>query len=191
VRNWALGYLGRFAATEAHLVVVLERKIKRHLGPAVDPDELARWFAVAETVARDMVRLGIVDDRNYAATRARSLHRKGKARQAIARDLAVKGVSQADIKAVLDELGQESGGRQAAEVEAALALARRRNIGPFRRLGPQGVEDADRLRRRAYGILARAGFSYDLARRIVEASDLAELDQYLDDLRAEEASHEP
>ncbi|MEX1147861.1 MAG: RecX family transcriptional regulator [Sphingomonadales bacterium] len=173
LRNWALGYLGRFAATEAHLVVVLDRKIKRYLDETADATEQERWRTEARAVACDMVRMGVVDDRLYAEGRARSLHRRGRSGALIVRELTARGVAQ-DLagQVVADLAADEGGNRTALDLKAAAALARRRRIGPYR--SAEAVPD-DRVRRRELGILARAGFGFVLARTVIEAVDEAAL----------------
>jgi regulatory protein len=48
---------------------------------------------------------------------------------------------------------------------AAIALARRRGLGPYRKKEGAAVRDKD------VASLARAGFSYDIARKVVDADD--------------------
>ena len=67
---------------------------------------------------------------------------------------------------------RRSGEAADPDLAAALAFARRRRLGPFR---PQGERAARRLKDLA--ALARQGFAADLARRIVDAEDLEELEQ--------------
>jgi regulatory protein len=187
IRNWALGYLGRFAATEAHLVVVLERKIKRHLDPEAAEADLSTWMDVVHQTARDMVDLGIVNDRLYAEARVRSLHAQGKSRRAIVQNLTAKGVGGDDIDHALSELADEIGQGISGEVldlEAAVRLARRRRIGPFRR-----DEEADeRQMRREFGVMARAGFGYGVARRVLDADSPQDLEDLLAEAQAEGAA---
>ena len=66
-------------------------------------------------------------------------------------------------------LGEED---DAAELEAARALARRRRLGPWR--GP-----AERAARREKDLaaLARAGFGLDLARQVIDADEDGAADQ--------------
>ena len=186
IRNWALGYLGRFAATEAHLLVVLERKIKRHLDPEAEETDLSAWIEVARQTARDMVDLGIVNDRLFAEARVRSLHTQGKSRRAIVQKLAAKGVASDDIEAAFTEFAGEFGEGVSDEVldlEAAVRLARRRRIGPFRR----GEVVDERQMRREFGVMARAGFGYAVARRVLNAENLEELENLLAEVQAEGA----
>ena len=108
---------------------------------------------VHEVVAR-LVAAGAVNDAAYAESRVRSLVRAGRSRHAVAAYLAAKGVDPATARAALPH-------DDASELAAALVLARKRRIGPFR-LGDSPDEPG---RRRELGMLARAGFSQDVARR--------------------------
>jgi len=189
IRNWALGYLGRFAATEAHLLVVLERKIKRHLDPESAEADLSKWMEVARQTARGMVELGIVNDRLYAEARARSLHAQGKSRRAIVQNLTAKGVGGDNIERTLSELIDEFGEGTSGEVldlEAAVRLARRRRIGPYRR----GEEPDERQMRREFGVMARAGFGYGVARRVLDADTAQDLEDLLAEAHAEGAARD-
>ena len=131
-----------------------------------------------------MVDLGIVNDRLYAEARVRSLHGQGKSRRAIVRKLAEKGVADDDIEAALAEFAMEFGEGASSEVvdlEAAVRLARRRRIGPFRR----GEGADERQMRREFGVMARAGFGYTVARRVLNAEDLQALEDLVAEVQAE------
>ncbi|MBW8270946.1 RecX family transcriptional regulator [Caldovatus aquaticus] len=159
----ALQHLARFAATEAGLRRVLERRVERWARRAeaegvATPEEIAerarRARAAAAAVARRLAAAGAVDDAAFAEARARRLQRAGRSRRAIAAHLAARGVDRAIVRAAL---GEGEAGEEAAELLAALALCRRRRIGPF---APDGAAagGAAEARRRALGALARAGF---------------------------------
>lgn len=178
LRNAALRYLARFASTEANLMQVLLRKIKRALGAEGGEERLAEARAMALRVAAACVRSGLVDDRAYAAARARRLSAEGKPLARIARDLAGKGVGREDVGAALAALRDETGADRNPDVTAAVALARRRRLGPYQNRGDRRDPV---LRRRAFGVFARAGFSHDMARRILDAEDVAALDAMLDE----------
>lgn len=158
----ALNHLARFATTEAGLRRVLMRRVDRwarrakaEVGEAALPERIAERVragrAAAAAVAKRMVAAGAVDDAAYAAARAKRLNRAGRSRRAIAAHLSGKGVDAETARAALPEA-------EADEIAAALALCRRRRIGPFART----PEDAD-ARRRSLGALARAGFTRDVA----------------------------
>lgn len=152
----ALAHLARFAATEAGLVRVLDRRIerwsRRAAGEGADTEApVAAARQVAREVARALAGSGVVDDAAFAASRARSLARAGRSRRAIGAHLASKGVAQETARAALPE--------PEAELAAALAYARRRRLGPFR-ADPEADADA---RRREVGAMARAGFPQPVA----------------------------
>jgi regulatory protein len=156
----ALNYLARYAATEAGLRRVLERRIDRwarRAGQDGDPESVtaqadAARAAVGDVVAR-LAAVGAVNDQTYAESHARNLVRAGRSRRAASAQLAAKGVDAATARSVLPEDAE-------TELAAALVLARKRRIGPFRRGEPP--DEAGRWRE--LGVLARAGFAQDVAR---------------------------
>jgi regulatory protein len=154
----AVAHLARYAATRAGLVRVLDRRIARWQRAAEAEgreagEEAATARAQARAVADRLVAQGLVDDAAFAASRARRLARAGRSRRAVAAHLAAKGIDGATARDALPEDPE-------AELAAALALARRRRIGPFR----AGEADAE-ARQRELAILARAGFGRDVATR--------------------------
>jgi regulatory protein len=113
---------------------------------------------------------GLLDDRTYAEGRARSLLRQGRPRAAIARRLAAKGVGSEAINKALGSLSDES---PDPDLAAAIAYARRRRLGPWR------LKDRAEHRERDLAALGRAGFSYELARKVVAAETPEELETML------------
>jgi len=172
LRNAALHHLERYATSTAHLRRLLARKVARSAA-AHGTDEAAGLRAVDELIA-DLLRLGLLDDAAYAEARARALHRRGQSLRAIRAALAQRGVAAEIVERALAALAE-----QAAEPDlaAALAYARRRRIGPYR--NEPAARDEPEARKRELAALGRRGFSYEIARRIVEASgpeDLADLE---------------
>ena len=99
---------------------------------------------------------GFLDDKIYAETRIAGLRRRGVSRRGIEARLLAKGVDRETIDAVLVD-GQQ------AEENAARLFARRKRIGPYGR-------DTDRINRRDKDLAAmcRNGFSFELARKIID-----------------------
>ena len=159
LREAALAHLARYAATERGLLRVLTRRIDRWARQAAeaDPDAAAetarRARAEAAEVVRRLAAAGAVNDAAFAAARAARLGRAGRSRRAIGAHLAAKGVPPETARAALPDDPE-------AELDAALAYARRRRIGPFR----TADADAD-ARRREAAALARAGFGAEVAYR--------------------------
>lgn len=167
LENAALYYLQRFATSEENLRRMLMRRVERsaHIH-GTDRDEGASL--VAALVARYRS-AGLLDDRAYARARAETLHRRGVPATGIRARLRHKGVGDDDITAALASLaGAVASGTDTA---AAVNLARRRRLGPFR-----AAADRAAKRDKDLASLARAGFSWDLARRVVDADTPEDLE---------------
>ena len=154
-----LDYLARFAASAAQLRRVLMRRVRRSAqAHGTDPAELA---AITEALIARWIAAGVLNDAGYAEAKAVSLHRRGMPKARIAAKLHEKGVDRDVIDQVLTQdpvLGDNRA--------AALALARRRRLGPYR---------LPELRAASYqkdlGILARAGFDRRTALIVLDAEN--------------------
>jgi regulatory protein len=149
LEEMALTYVGRFATSRAKLVAYLARKVRERgwdgTGtPAVE--ELADRF----------VRLGYIDDRAFALSKARSLTGRGYGERRVRQALVMAGIGEEDGNDARDHAEEEA-------VAAALRFARRRAIGPF----AQGVLDQAQ-RERALAAMIRAGHRFSIARAIVD-----------------------
>jgi regulatory protein len=170
LREAALAYLARYAATERGLLRVLTRRIDAWARSAADPanegadaaaETARRARAEAAALVRRLAASGAVDDAAFAAARAARLGRAGRSRRAIGAHLAARGVDAETARATLPDDPE-------AELDAALAYARRRRIGPFRAVGahaPAAAPADPRTRMREAAALARAGFPAAVARR--------------------------
>ncbi|HUB97583.1 MAG TPA: RecX family transcriptional regulator [Stellaceae bacterium] len=158
----ALDYLAHYASSGENLRRVLLRRAEKQ-GAA--PAEAGPVIA---TIIERCRSSGLVNDAAYASQQAESLARRGHSRHAIRFRLMQKGVD----PAVTEEALARASGDGAGELAAACALVRRRRLGPLRP-APSRAE----LRDRDLGILARAGFGLDLAKRVLAAPDEAALEQ--------------
>jgi len=159
----ALYYLARYAATEAGLRRVLVQKIDRWARlqtdlDAAEPVITAARAAVDGVVAR-LVQAGAVSDTAFAENRSKTLVRAGQSNRSIQARLVAKGVP--------PEMARAASATDAdTELAAALVLVRKRRIGPYR-----AVEDGDAvIRNKELGLLARAGFSRDIAQQALDTT---------------------
>lgn len=154
----ALSYLNRFDSSAKNLRRVLFGVVRRaeKLGP-VDRDQAARL--IDQLIERYQAS-GLIDDRRYAETMARSLRTRGTSARAIRFKLSGRGI---DANDGAEALASIDGDAPDAELEAARALVRRRRLGPYR-----PADERSARRQRDLGALARAGFSLDVARRALE-----------------------
>lgn len=162
LENAALHYLERFASSAANLRRVLMRKVDRSVqAHGTDREEGARWVDALLERYRGS---GLLDDAGYARMKAESLHRRGTSTRGIREKLAAKGVARDHVDHALDRVGEDAGGD--VDLTAALALARRRRLGPYRLPEVRAAH-----RDKDLAALGRAGFAYDIARRVVDAAD--------------------
>jgi regulatory protein len=163
----ALAYVGRFGGTAASLRRVLANMVSRAARVHdMDMDEAAAWIDALVVRYADA---GLVDDDAFAAGRARRLHRRGVSARRIRANLASKGVAPEQASAAVERLVEET---PEPEMAAAIVHARRRRLGPYREAA--GREDN---RRRDLGVLARAGFAFDIARRVIDAASPEDLEE--------------
>ncbi len=164
LENAALYYLSRFATSAENLKRVMMRKVDRSArfhgtiaeeGKALVEDMIGRFMAS-----------GLLDDAAYAKSRAESLHRRGNSARVIRGKLRQKGVGDDDIRTALEALGDDLEDGEDPELAAAITLAKRRRLGPY-----FNGTVSDDTREKHLAALARAGFSYDIARRVVDNDD--------------------
>ena len=166
LRNAALYYLDRYASSTANLRRILMAKVERSVR-AHDTDR-AEGTATVEALLTDFARDGVLDDARYAVGRVLALYRRGASTRAIRARLATKGVAREHIDHAIAALRDETA---EPDFNAALTFARRRRLGPYR---PQSARADHRTRDLAS--LGRQGFSYDVARRIIDSEDVASLE---------------
>jgi regulatory protein len=163
----ALFYLQRFASSADNLRRVLDRRVERS-ARLHGTDRAAGRAAVVALIQR-LQAAGLLDDRVYAEAKAASLHRRGRSLNAIRRGLAAKGVGAEDAAAATTAL---AGTMAEPDLAAAIALARRRRLGPWRAAAHRAA-----WRMKDLAVLGRAGFDYQTARRVIDAPSPEALDE--------------
>lgn len=164
LHNIALHHLQRYASSAENLRRVLERRVYK-AGRHRDTDlkQAKEWIA---EVVEALVRSDAVDDSRFAEGKATTMIRRGQSPSKIRAYLASKGVARDVVDDALISAEETFGD---PEWQAAQAYARRRKIGPYRT-----VAISPDIRQKEMAALGRAGFSYDMARRIVDATDPTE-----------------
>ena len=170
LQNAATFYLERYPSTAEGLRRVLERRVARARiadAPIVENAERV----IAEMVAK-FVAAGVIDDKAFAQTKARALHRRGTSNRLTRQKLKLAGIDGDTLDQAMAGLDQElDTDPSQREWKAATALARRRRLGPYR------AKDRKDHRNRDLAAMARAGFDYDVAKKVIDAVDAAALDE--------------
>ena len=166
LRNAALYYLQRYASSAENLRDVLTRRVRRaERHHEIDREEAAGWI---DALIQDFQKSELLDDRIYAEGRVQSMFRQGRSRRIMMRELRNKGVHADIIEAALAALAAEN---HAPDRTAALRYVQRRRLGPYR-LGSR-----EEYRDRDLAALARAGFGYDTACRVIDAETQESLEE--------------
>lgn len=167
LENAALYYLKRFSSSSENLRRVLSRRVDR--SARYHDTDPAEGREVITEIIEKLTAQGFLNDSRYAETRVLSLHRRGASMRGIRMKLREKGVPGDVIDQALETLAEEVG---ETELTAAIALARRRRLGPYRTRG-----DRNEAKEKDLASLARAGFGYDTARRVIEAETVEALEE--------------
>ncbi len=150
LKNIGLYYLKRFESSVANLRKVLQKRVNDYAyqHPEFNRAEAGEWI---EEVLREFESYGYLNDERYSEIKIRGYLAAGKSPRYIKGKLKEKGVDENQLDAYLAE-------EEYDPKEAALRLAKKRRIGPYRQ-----DEDARRENRtKDMGILVRAGFDYDV-----------------------------
>ena len=175
LQNAATFYLERYPSTAEGLRRVLNRRVRKaEMFQAPIMDDVQQAISV---IVQKFVDAGMIDDKAFAQTKARSLHRRGSSAKLTRQKLQHAGVDRETLDKAMAGLDEELDlDPRKRELTAAIALARRRKLGPFR-------IEKDRKDRRAKDLaaMARGGFDYQLAKKVIDAADVDTLDDLLDE----------
>ena len=155
----ALRYLERFDCSSERLRKVLGERVAKAARAGVEGAAAAP--AIIDQILQRYRENGLLNDERFAKNFAESLRGRGGSRRMIEMKLRARGIS--------GELAQQTsrGGESPAsiELEAAQAFARRRRLGPHRK-----PEARAEYRQKDLMALARAGFDFDTAKRVIGSS---------------------
>ncbi|UYH54190.1 RecX family transcriptional regulator [Qipengyuania sp. SS22] len=167
----AVSYVARFATSAGKLRAYLQRKLRERGFTEDEEPDLDRLIA-------KFVDRGYVDDEAYGRAKASDLVARGYGARRVDQALRTAGIDE-DLRHALEP-------EEAQKRQAAVVLARKRGFGPFGQQSDLGPEEARKLREKRLAALVRAGHDFDIARRIVEARTVEELEGWVAEARDEE-----
>lgn len=156
LENAALYYLGRYATSSANLRRVLGRKIDKSC--KFHGTDAAEFMPLVDALITRYEASGLLNDKGFAEARVSSLSRQGRSKQAVTTKLTVQGLGRDDIENALGDWDADR------EMTAAVTMARKKKIGRF---SDKPDRDADQ-KRKELAQMARAGFSFDTAKRALD-----------------------
>lgn len=163
LHNSGLYYLQRFAASTGQFRRVMQRKIDKSclFHKEQNREDCLR---ILDELIQTFQRSGLLNDEGYATGAIRSLRHRGLSTRAIIAKMDMRGISSEITQRTLREIDNDS--VENPDLIAALRVARRRRVGPFRK--SDSVDDA--AKDKALAALARSGFSYDICNRALAMS---------------------
>lgn len=167
--NSGLYYLQRYAASSAYFQRVMTQKIKRSCAYHTDQD-LESCLALLPDLVEKLTLDGFLDDEGYTKAMVYSLRRKGYASSYIVNKLKTKGIERSMAQKHLSSLDRDDNDNNVnGDLSAALRFMQRKRIESFQH--PISGEDTQKAYTKALGKLARAGFSYDIAKKALESQE--------------------
>jgi regulatory protein len=164
LHNSGLYYLERFSSSAENFRQVMLRKVRKSCMAHPDQD----FGTCAEMVDRlltKFIELELLNDPQYTRAMVTTLRRRGKSERYIIGFLKNKGLEPNLIKSTLEKYeAQNTPEDGRTDKDAALIFARKKRLGPYRSTKEKNVQ-------KELGSFARAGFSYDIAKKIIEIED--------------------
>ncbi|MEM1286263.1 MAG: RecX family transcriptional regulator [Pseudomonadota bacterium] len=153
LRRIGLAYLERYEASEAGFRAVLSRRVAK-AAKAHEQDPSSFDGLIDEQVAWAK-QAGLIDNTRFAANQVRQQRDRGASGRSIEARLRSKGLEASTIQAALADDRRD-------DASAANRYAERRRLGPYR------LRDRAERRDRDVAAMCRAGFSFDLARSVID-----------------------
>ncbi len=157
LKDLAYSYLEKYSPSKQQLKIYL---LKKYLTKIKGTKSKKEVTIIIDEIIQNLEKNRILNDELYSDSKARMYLKRGYSLNKINQSLRNKGIENKYIKQSIDKIKDN-------EIEpdfvSALKLCKRRRIGPVR----PGA-NRELFYKKDMGILARGGFSFDLARRVLE-----------------------
>ncbi len=170
LHNAALYYLQRFASSSANFRKIMGRKIDNSCRFHTEQDREDCYKKLDALIVK-FIDTDLLDDHGYSRAMVTSMRRRGLSSRAIQAKLFAKGLTGDLIKEALHHYDHQYSEEEGVEAElrAAITCARKKRLLPFNK-----EKEIDK----SLGSLARAGFSYDIAQKVI-SMDIAEASEII------------
>ena len=148
--KYAVDYLSKYDSSKVNLVNVLKRKILRLKTTNYEKRKL---FNIIESIIIKLEKNKFIDDDRYSSTKILSLSNSGKSKNFIFNYLIKKGVNKSQIQNNLNLMKQDNDNW---ELNSAKIFAKKKKL-----------LEKDLSYEKNLAKLARAGFSYDICKKIL------------------------
>ena len=156
LKNIGLYYLQRFETSTDNLRQVLKRRIQKYAfqNPEFDQNEADGWI---EELLEEFRNCGYISDARYAELKIKDYMAAGKSLRYIRGKLKAKGIGDDLVEKFAEE-------QEYDPLSAAMTLARKKHLGPFRR----DEDDRRLMRQKDMRALVAAGFDYETVMTVLD-----------------------
>ena len=156
LRDLAYSYLEKYNPSKQQLKVYL---LKKYLTKIKGTQSKKEVSLIINQIINSLEKQKVLNEELYSDSKARMFLRRGYSLSKINQSLRIKGVDEKHIKQSLEKIKDNV---MEPDFVSALKLCKRRRIGPLR---PESNREL--FYKKDMGILARAGFSFDLSKRVL------------------------
>jgi Uncharacterized protein conserved in bacteria len=165
IESKALWYLQRYASSSENLRNYLRRKVKdSHL--SINSEE------IINEIIFSLERQKILNDQLFSESKIRNYLNKGWSLKKI--EFKLKELYVKD-NIIIDAIQNIRNSLKNVDLIAACRLAKKKSIGPYRK-----NELTEKIKMRELGVLSRAGFSYNIVKKILFEMSKEELEDIYD-----------
>ena len=157
LRSYAYSYLEKYNPSKQQLRTYLFKKsIKKN----ISINNKKELFNLIDVVISSLEEQKFISDKYYSNAKAKAFLRKGYSLNKIRYSLIKKGIDEKYIKNSISKIKEEESD---PDFFSAIKICKRRRIGPVR-----SEENRSLFFKKDISILARAGFSYEISKKVLE-----------------------
>jgi len=156
MRNFAFVYIEKFAPSKQQLKTYLLKKYLNSKTTNVKKNDISDLIGI---VIEDLEKSKFINDKFYSESKAKSLIQRGSSINKIRNYLIGKGVGEKYIKNTINKINENN---EDQDFFSAIKVCKKKRIGPSRNENNRPL-----FYKKDIGILARAGFDFEISKRIM------------------------
>ena len=156
LRDLAYSYIEKYSPSKQQTKTYLLKKYLKKFQGSRQKKEVSE---IINNIVSNLEKSHFLNDSFYSDSKARMLFRRGYSLNKIGHSLRSKGIEQKNIKLSLEKIRNE---KSDPDFVSAMKICKKRRIGPIR---PEANREL--FYKKDMGILARAGFSYEISKKIL------------------------
>ena len=164
MRNFSFAYVEKYAPSKQQLKTYLLKKYLKSKTTNFNKGDISDLIDI---VIEDLEKSKFIDDKFYSESKAKNLIQRGSSINKIRNYLIGKGIGEKYIKNTIDKINKNNDDQ---DFFSAIKICKKKRIGPSRNENNRSL-----FYKKDIGILARAGFNFEVSRRVMDL----EKDEYL------------